>query len=214
MRIAISANGKNLDATINDRFGRCPYFLIVETDNMRTEVFENTNADLSTGAGIQAASMVTSKGAQAVITGSCGPKAMQVFSEAGLPVILNQHGVVRDAVETFKNGALSPSTSANVPEKSGISPDAAGTGFAQPGMGIEGGRGLGGGRGMGGGGRGMGMGGGRGMGRHCGGKTAAGPTNFHPPHLSRDQERAQLQQQADACRQQLEAIQNRIKDLT
>jgi len=214
MKIAISANGTNLDATINDRFGRCPYFLIVETDDVSIEVLENANADLSTGAGIQAASMVVSKGAQAVVTGNCGPKAMQVFSEAGIAVILNQQGVVRDVVETFKKGVLHPSANANVPEKSGVSPGAADTGFGQPGMGMGGGRGLGGGRGMGGCGRGMGMGGGRGMGRRCGGSYAADPTSSQQPRLTRNQELAELQQQADDCRQQLEAIRNRIKDLT
>jgi predicted Fe-Mo cluster-binding NifX family protein len=79
MKVAVSANGNNLESTIDQRFGRCRYFLIVETDDMRHAVVENIYADLSTGAGIQAAGLIESKGVEAVITGNCGPKAMQVF---------------------------------------------------------------------------------------------------------------------------------------
>jgi len=205
MKIAISANGQNLDATVNERFGRCPYFLIVETDDMSCEAIPNTNAELSSGAGIQAASMVASKGAKAVITGSCGPKAMQVFSETGIQTILNQQGVVRDVVEAFKGGTLSASDRANAPSKAGFT---AGAGAGQAAMGMGGGRGLGGGRGM-------GMGGGRGMGRRCGGYgtgfSGGGQTSGA---LSREQELAELKRQADACKDQLAAIEDRIKQLS
>jgi predicted Fe-Mo cluster-binding NifX family protein len=217
MKIAVSANGKGLDATVNDRFGRCPYFLIVDTDGMQVQVIENSNADLPTGAGIQAAGAVASAGARAVITGNCGPKAMQVFNQAGIQVVLDQQGVVRDVINAFTNGALPASTRANAPEKSGVAPAAAGMGGGRGmggggGMGMGGGRGLGGGRGRGGCGR--GMGGGRGMGRRCSNGEAARPAGSQETGLSKDQELTQLQQQADQCRQQLEAIQDRIKDLT
>jgi len=215
MKVAVSTNGRDLDATINERFGRCPYFLMVETEGMTVEVLANNNADLSSGAGIQAASLVASNGAQAVITGNCGPKAMQVFAEAGIQVVLNQRGIVRDAVEAFKKGSLPAATRANAPEKAGAVSAAAGGGVGQPGMGMGGGRGLGGGRGMGGCGRGMGMGGGRGMGRRCSGNYDGGPIGFQQPAagLPKDQELAELQQQADQCRQQLAALEKRIKDL-
>ncbi|BBO85176.1 hypothetical protein DSCO28_57420 [Desulfosarcina ovata subsp. sediminis] len=173
MKIAISAAGQNLESTVDERFGRCQYFIILETDDMSYEVIENTNANLSGSAGIQSASLVASKGVEAVITGNCGPKAMQVFAETTIKVIIGQHGMIKDVVEKFKNGALSPSTRGNVPEKSGVVQSASVPGVQQPGMagggrgmGGGGGRGMGGcgGRGMGGGGRGMGGGGGRGMG--------------------------------------------------
>jgi len=32
MKIAISAAGPNLESSIDERFGRCHYFIIVETD--------------------------------------------------------------------------------------------------------------------------------------------------------------------------------------
>lgn len=143
MKVAVSAYGEDLNAEINPRFGRCDYILIVDTDQMRFESFSNDNKELSGGAGTQTACFVASKGVEAVLTGSCGPKAMNIFNAENIPVHTGQTGTVLEVVERFKKGT----------------PTAPGS---QPGMG--GGSGTGGGRGMGGGGRGMGVGSGRGMG--------------------------------------------------
>ncbi len=218
MKIAISATGQNLEATIDERFGRCQYFIILETDDMSYEVIENNNADLPASAGIQSASLVASKGVKAVITGNCGPKAMQVFATATINVIIGQHGTIKDAVEQFKIGALTPSARENVPEKFGVAPIPSGGGFQQPGM-SGGGRGMGGGggRGMGGGGgRGMGGGGGRGMGGQCRRPYDLGAPGVKKTaqNLSKEQERAQLQQQADELKSQMDAIQAKINSLT
>jgi predicted Fe-Mo cluster-binding NifX family protein len=82
MKVAISAYGRDLDAEINPRFGRCDFLLIVDTDTMDYESFANESMNLTGGAGIQTASFVISKGVQAVLTGSCGPNAMEVFNAA------------------------------------------------------------------------------------------------------------------------------------
>jgi predicted Fe-Mo cluster-binding NifX family protein len=208
MKIAVSSTGTDLSATIDERFGRCRHFLIVETDDMSVEVMDNTNAELSSSAGIQSASQVANAGAKVVITGNCGPKAMQVFNQTQIPVILGQHGVIRDVIETFKKGDLDASTSGNLPQTSGKTASAAPQ--AAWGSGRGGGRGVGGGRGMGGGGRGMGMG------RRCAGTFGANQPGAQPSAAprSKQEELAQLQQQADELKRQMAAIEAKIKDLT
>jgi len=47
MKVAVSANGKELDAIIDPRFGRCAYFIIVETDDMGFEAFDNESIALA-----------------------------------------------------------------------------------------------------------------------------------------------------------------------
>jgi hypothetical protein len=136
---------------------------------------------------------------------------MQVFNQAGIRVILDQRGTVRDVIEAFKADALPAATRANAPEKSGVAAAPAGAGGAPSGVGMGSGRGRGGGRGM--GGCGGGMGGGRGMGRRCNVNGVADAERFRQAGVPKDMELGRLQQQADECRQQLEAIQNRIKDL-
>ncbi|MGM0654065.1 MAG: NifB/NifX family molybdenum-iron cluster-binding protein [Thermodesulfobacteriota bacterium] len=162
MKVAISAYGQDLDAEINPRFGRCDFLLIVDTDTMKYESFSNESINLSGGAGVQTASFVISKGAQAVLTGSCGPKAMEVFNSAGVAVYPGQAGTVAQAVNRLKNNELTNEIQATAEEKSGMKP---GSDPQRP-MADPNSRnpGMGGGRGIGGGGRGMGGGGGRGMG--------------------------------------------------
>ncbi|MFO7963699.1 MAG: NifB/NifX family molybdenum-iron cluster-binding protein [Desulfobacterales bacterium] len=162
MKIAVSAEGTSLDASMDARFGRCSYFLLVDPEDMNFEVVENTNKMLSNGAGIQSAMLVSEKGARIVLTGKCGPNSMQALSAAGISVITDCSGTVRSAVEQYKRGELTE----NKGVKQGVA-DTGKTGGRSSG-GYDGGNTPGGGgigRGMGlGGGRGRGMGGCRGMG--------------------------------------------------
>ena len=167
MKLAISSSGKDLNSRVDPRFGRCAYFLIVETDDMSFEVFENESGVLGGGAGIQSAQFVASKGAKAVITGNCGPNAVNTLYAAGIQVFLGNTGTVMEALEKYKNGNLTPAKTAHVPDHNGL---AAGMGGNRI-MGMGGGRGMGGG-GMGRGGR--GTGGGRGMGMGGGGMRRGG----------------------------------------
>ncbi|NQT70470.1 MAG: NifB/NifX family molybdenum-iron cluster-binding protein, partial [Desulfobacteraceae bacterium] len=121
MKVAVSSSGKNLDASIDQRFGRCAYFLMVETDDMSFEIFDNESAALGGGAGIQSAQFVISKGAGAVITGNCGPNAVQVLAAVGMDVFLSVTGTIKAAVEMYKSGNLTPAGKANVAEYSGLS---------------------------------------------------------------------------------------------
>jgi predicted Fe-Mo cluster-binding NifX family protein len=165
MKVAVSSTGKDLDSPIDPRFGRCAYFVLVDTEGMGFEALENEAMGLSGGAGIQAAQLVASRGAKTVITGHCGPNAVRTLNAAGLHVIVDQSGTVREAVEDYKAGKLKNTTEPNVSDHFGMGGGGRGRGGGGRGMG-GGGRGMGGGgRGMGGCGRGMGGGRGRGGGR-------------------------------------------------
>ena len=120
MKVAVSASGKDLDAPIDPRFGRCAYFVVVETESMAFEAFDNSNAALGGGAGIQSAQFVASKGAKAVITGHCGPNAVRTLNAAGIEVFVGQSGTVREAIERFVQGALTNTTQPNVPDHFGM----------------------------------------------------------------------------------------------
>jgi len=146
MKIAVSSSGKNLDSLIDPRFGRCSYFLMVETDDMSFEVFDNQSMASGGGAGIQSAQFISSKGAKGVITGNCGPNAVKTLAAAGIEVFLGNTGIVRKVLQKFKNGELTSTNVANAPEYSGLGGR---TSFGR-GMGLGGQRGMGRGRGMGG----------------------------------------------------------------
>ena len=181
MKIAITATEPTLDANLDPRFGRCPYFLIVETDDMSFEAVDNASQDLAQGAGIQSARLIADKGVQHILTGNCGPNAHQALSAAGIGVIVGCAGTARDVIERFKAGQLKPTDQPNVPGHSGMgNPDGPApdpTVPLQAPRGPGGGAGMGGGPGMGRGtGRGRGQGGGQGMrrGRGRGGGQGGG----------------------------------------
>ncbi len=166
MKIAVSSYGKDLNSQIDPRFGRCAYFLIVNTDDMSFEAFENKGVSLSGGAGIQAGQFVISKGAKAVITGNCGPKAEQTLSAAGVELFTGHSGSAIEALEKYKSADPTSPKKVKSDEyqgKSGAAGYTQGPNFDR-GSGMGGGRGMGGGGGRGMGGGGGGGGGGRGMG--------------------------------------------------
>jgi predicted Fe-Mo cluster-binding NifX family protein len=199
MKIAVSAMGTDLNAPIDPRFGRCANFILVDTDTMAFEAIPNPYITAGGGAGIQSAQLVADQGAQAVLTGNCGPNAFQTLSAAGVQVITGVSGTVREAIESYNRGQFQATAQANVPEYFGTS------GVQQPGMGRGGGMG----RGMG---RGLGRGGGMGMG---GGAPFAQPQPPMPQQqpMNTAQELQTLKGQAEALQQQLEQINQRIKQL-
>ncbi|GAI86120.1 MAG: dinitrogenase iron-molybdenum cofactor biosynthesis protein [Clostridia bacterium] len=140
MKIAISSTGQNLDASVDARFGRCQYFIIIEPGMMEFEAIANPSITATHGAGIQTSQLIASKGATVVLTGNCGPNAFQTLSAAGIQVIVGVTGTVKDAIERYKKGELQPSSQASVPSHFG-------TGGTSPTPGMT--PGMGGGRGMG-----------------------------------------------------------------
>jgi predicted Fe-Mo cluster-binding NifX family protein len=115
MKIVISANGPNLEALVDPRFGRAPYFLIVDVETKEFEVAPNqASMQAAQGAGIQAAALVARHRPVAVLTGHCGPRAFRTLQTAGIQVILGVEGPVRKAVQDYRAGKLKPASVPNV----------------------------------------------------------------------------------------------------
>ena len=70
MKIAVTAQKPSLDSPVDPRFGRCAYFLVVETEDLSFEAIENTNTGSASGAGIQSAQLMAEKGVKFVLTGN------------------------------------------------------------------------------------------------------------------------------------------------
>jgi len=120
MKIAVTSTGKTLDSPVDQRFGRTAYFLIFDTETMDFSVIDNENVAAAGGAGISSAKAVADAGAQAVLTGNCGPNAQRTLSAAGVKLYTGVTGTVRQAVELLKNGELTEAASPNVQAHFGI----------------------------------------------------------------------------------------------
>ncbi len=119
MKVAVTSAGPSPDSPLDPRFGRCPWFVLVETGDMSFEAVENANSALGGGAGIQSARMMEEKGVKAILTGNCGPNAHQVLSAAGIEVYVGCSGTVREAVERHRSGQMRPVSAPNVSSHSG-----------------------------------------------------------------------------------------------
>ncbi len=115
MKIAVSAQGKQITDMVDPRFGRAPCFIIFDTDTDQYEVVDNArNAMAGQGAGVQAAQNVADHRPDIVVSGNLGPKAFQVLSSAGIKIALWDKGNVADAIDLVRSNKLEFSKSANV----------------------------------------------------------------------------------------------------
>ncbi len=140
MKIAVSSTGQGLKKQLSPVFGRCPWFVIVETDGKKItghKDVQNSAAMQAGGAGIAAAQIVGNEGATAVISGAVGPRAFAVFQQVGIEAYAGTPGTVEDNVIQFSEGKLAKINA----------PGMMGAGMGGGGFGAGMGRGMGGGRG-------------------------------------------------------------------
>jgi len=208
MKICVTATAGDLNAQVDPRFGRCQYFVFVDSDTMAFEAMANEAIAASGGAGIQAAQIVVNKGVDVLISGNIGPNAFQVLSTAGVKIATGAYGTVKEAVEMYKNGRLSETGISTVTAHAGVGAGVGtGAGF---GMGMGGGRGGGRGRGMG-----MGRGMGLGMQQPMPSQPQPQPQAPQAPIMPRtkEEELEQLSNMASRLEKDLEEVKKRIAEL-
>jgi len=140
MKVAVCSSGETLDSQVDPRFGRCAYFVVVDTETFEASAVPNPGTASAQGAGIQAAQVVSSLGVAAVISGNLGPNAHQALAAAGIRVYACAGETVRNAVNLFNAGSLQEISAPTVPAQFGM-----GGGMGR-GMGRGGGGGFGRGR--------------------------------------------------------------------
>ena len=99
MKIAVTSVGRGLVDRVDERFGRCHYFVVVDTVTREVDAVENEAAREGSGAGVGAARRLIEHGADAVLTGRCGPNAFRALEAAKIAVYTGADGTVIEAVE-------------------------------------------------------------------------------------------------------------------
>jgi predicted Fe-Mo cluster-binding NifX family protein len=107
MKIAVSACGNSLESKAHELFGRCDYFVIVDTDTGESSFVKNISAEAATGAGTAAAQDLFNAGVKAVVSGKVGPNAYEVLKAAGVAIFLAPPGLsVQEVLDKFNAGSL------------------------------------------------------------------------------------------------------------
>jgi predicted Fe-Mo cluster-binding NifX family protein len=108
MRIAVSADNKNgLDSVVSPHFGRCPHFVLVDLDDHEvTEVQEVDNPYYGHHQPGQVPALIDSLGANVMLTGGMGGRAIMFFQQFGIEGVTGAYGTVRQSVERYLGGQL------------------------------------------------------------------------------------------------------------
>ncbi|MGD8463810.1 MAG: NifB/NifX family molybdenum-iron cluster-binding protein [Anaerolineae bacterium] len=108
MRIALSAENKNgLDSVISPHFGRCPHFVLVDLeDHDVREIQEVDNPYFGHHQPGQVPAFINSLGADVMLTGGMGGRAIMFFQQFGIEGVTGAYGTVRQSVERYLGGQL------------------------------------------------------------------------------------------------------------
>ena len=108
MRIAVSADTKNgLDSVVSPHFGRCPHFVLVDLDDHNvTEVREVDNPYYGHHQPGQVPALIDSLGADVMLTGGMGGRAIMSFQQLGIEGVTGAYGTAHQSLERYLGGEL------------------------------------------------------------------------------------------------------------
>lgn len=113
MKICITSTGENLKAPVSPRFGRCPYFLVIDTESKGVEAIKNSSVQASRGAGVSAVQTVADAGCDVLITGNVGPNAFYALDSSGVEAYTEATNMTgEEALKAYNDGDLNKADSA------------------------------------------------------------------------------------------------------
>ena len=108
MRIAVSADDNNgLDSVVSPHFGRCPYYVLIDLDGRemnQINIVENSYYGHHQPG--QVPGFINSQGADVMLTGGMGRRAIASFEQYGIQAVTGASGTVRRAIEQYLGGEL------------------------------------------------------------------------------------------------------------
>ncbi len=110
MRIAVTAQTDDgLDASVAQHFGHAPFFVVVDVDAAevsRVECLVNPFAEAHQPG--QIPQFISSHGAQVMLSGGMGGRAIQFFHDFGIDVATGASGTVAGTIAAYMDGRMSP----------------------------------------------------------------------------------------------------------
>jgi len=110
MKIAITSTKPDINSPFEPRFGRCDYFILVDTADGTWDAIPNPAQESAGGAGTQAGQFLANQGIEAVISGRFGPNAYSVLNAAGIRMYQAEKREVQSVLAAFRAGELSEVT--------------------------------------------------------------------------------------------------------
>jgi predicted Fe-Mo cluster-binding NifX family protein len=88
MKVAITSTGNSLESNLDQRFGRCAFFVIYDTETKGMEYIPNPNKEAQEGAGPASAQMVALRNVKKIISGEFGIKIKSLLDSLKIQMII------------------------------------------------------------------------------------------------------------------------------
>jgi len=88
MKVAITSTGNTLESTLDQRFGRCAYFVIYDTETEGIEFLPNPNKDAEEGAGPACVQLIAGRNVTKIISGEFGLKIKPLLDSLKIQMIV------------------------------------------------------------------------------------------------------------------------------
>lgn len=106
MNILITCQTPHESGLIDERFGRCDYYCIYDTDRETYTFQKNASKSANQGAGISFSQRVIELDINVILTGKIGPKAMDVLQSSDIHAYEVTNMKVLEALEAYQKKTL------------------------------------------------------------------------------------------------------------
>jgi len=109
MKIALATDDNmGLDAVLSHHFGRCPYYIVVDVEDKEIKDIKAVKNPFyeSHGQTGEVPNFIHSLGADVIISGGMGPKAIGFFQQLGIQAVTGASGIVGDVIKSYIHGQI------------------------------------------------------------------------------------------------------------
>ena len=105
MKVAIASTGNTLDSNIDSSFGRCAWFIIIDTESGGMEFIPNNNRDREEHVGRVAVELVSLRNVSMIVSGDFGQKIKPMLDSMHIQmvVIKDSQKKINDIIELLNN---------------------------------------------------------------------------------------------------------------
>ncbi len=91
---------------VSDRFGRCNFFYVYDTETKLGKVYTNIHKDGQGGVGVKASEFVINQKTDVLITPRVGSKSIDIIRDANVKIYEATNEIVKTNIERFLNNEL------------------------------------------------------------------------------------------------------------
>ncbi|MDX9848550.1 MAG: NifB/NifX family molybdenum-iron cluster-binding protein [Tenuifilaceae bacterium] len=104
MKIAITSTGDSLDSKLDERFGRCSFFVVYDTESKSTEFIPNPNKEAENGAGPASVQVIASRNVSKIVSGEFGMKIKSLVDSLKIQmIVVKEPKTIREIIQMLNH---------------------------------------------------------------------------------------------------------------